>query len=231
MSSLLLLLFMTVIPTQSETLQIALPLHSSELIQSFGNSNFTQNIRIDTNRLICETEARDYQALARPFRIVPDPDFIETLSPALGSLTRQLLADRTNLGDYMASCSSYLKTHIRYQESSNSDDPDRVLSEGRANCIGYCSLFTQFLKAAGIHSRISRGFYLKLEADGRVSLIPHRWLEITLDRDERIFFDPQYQSFRAHYLKTDDQIQFTKIKKFSGRLLKQGRRLSNQEEP
>lgn len=231
MSSLLLFFFLSALPTQSETLQLSLPEQSSAIIRTFRNSNFTQQTRFEGGRLICETEARDYQALARPFRIFPNPDFIETLSSPMQQITRQLLADRTNLDDYINSCSHYLKTRISYHESMSSEDPDTIISKGQANCIGYCSLFTHFLKAAGIRSRITRGFYLSSQKDGLIILIPHRWIEISLEAGEHIFFDPQYQSFRANYLKTDDKIQFTKIKQFNGRLLRQSRRLSNQEAP
>ncbi len=231
MSSVLLLCFLIMLPSQLEVIHLALPLESRPLVEPYRNSNFSQNTVMENDGLICHIETRDYRPLARHFRIIPDPDFIEQLPPATADLARQLLAGSSNLNEYIRSCSNYLEKHIRYDEAMSSADPEVIIRSGTANCIGYCSLFGLFLKAGSIQSRVSRGFFLSNEKNGRIRLIPHRWLEITLSKTERIFFDPQYQSFRASYIKTDDQIQFTKIKAFEGRLIKRSQRLSDQEEP
>lgn len=227
MNRLLLLCFLSLPHLQMDMMRLALPLRSQPLIHDYRNSNFSQKAQIEKNRLVCQIETCDYTALARPFRILVDADYIERLPNRTAGLTRHLLAGSVNLSEYIGSCSTYLRQNIRYRETMSSDDPEQIIASQAANCIGYCSLFQTFLRAGSISSKVIRGFYLQREAGERVRLVPHRWLEITLNEEERIFFDPQYQSFGANYIKTDDAIQFTKIRKFAGRLLKRSQRLSN----
>jgi len=231
MNSSLLLCFLSVLPIQLDVLHLALPLTSQSHITNYRNSNFSQSIHIENNKLICRIETRDYLPLTRHFRIVTDPDYLEILPPKTAQLASQLLTSSSNLSEYITSCSSYLEKSIHYDKKMNSDDPEQIIISGKANCIGYCSLFSHFLKAGGIESRVNRGFLLFTKKNGRVELIPHRWLEITLNKKEKIFFDPQYQSFSATYIRTDDHIEFTKIKEFDGLLIKRNQRLSNQEAP
>ena len=227
MNSVLLLFFLSFFPNQVDIFHLSLPLQSSALIQSFHNDNFSQVVRTGGHNLICRIETRDFHSLTRPHRIIPDYDFIDGLPPKMKELAVQLLAGSANLSEYIDSCSDYLKKNIRYLENSSSDDPETIINSGIANCIGYCSLFNHFLSAGGIRSRIRRGFFLSTEKDDRIRLIPHRWLEIILVSGERIFFDPQYQGFNSCYIKTEDNIEFTKIKVFEGRLMKRNQRLSD----
>lgn len=231
MSSALLLCFLSVLPNQLDRFQLILPRHSQNYFSSYQNSNFSQTLKPAGQNLNCRIDARDYRPLTRHFRIIPDADFIDSLSAETAETTRQLLAGSADLSEYIRSCSQFVKRKLRYDETADSMDPDTILQRGEANCIGYCALFGLFLRAGSISSRVTRGFFLSSDAAGHVLLTPHRWLEITLNAREKIFFDPQVQSFSASYIKADDNIEFTKIKRFAGRLVKRSQRLSNQEEP
>lgn len=227
MNSVLLLLFLFSFPYQVDVFHLSLPPQSRTLISPFQNDNFSQTLQLNDRELVCRIESRDFHPLTKPHRIIPDADFIENLAPKTRELTKQLLAGSANLSEYIDSCSGYLRKNIRYRSKFSSEDPETIIQSGRANCIGYCSLFHHFLKAGGIQSRIRRGFYLSPEAGDRIRLIPHRWIEILLVSGERIFFDPQYQSFNSRYIKTDDDIEFTRIKAFGGRMIRRSQRLSN----
>ncbi len=41
------------------------------------------------------------------------------------------------------------------------------------------------------------------KTEGRVEPVPHRWLEIDLPGERRVFYDPQYQDFSSRYLVTN----------------------------
>ena len=47
--------------------------------------------------------------------------------------------------------------------------------------------------------------------------VPHRWLEIDLPGERRVFYDPQYQDFSSRYLVTNLGVAFERIERFCRR--------------
>ncbi|MEI6613761.1 MAG: hypothetical protein WCL37_02575, partial [Chrysiogenales bacterium] len=83
------------------------------------------------------------------------------------------------------------------------------------------------LACAGIVSRPVNGFYLR-ENNAVIEPVPHRWLEIELPGERRVFYDPQYQDFSSRYLVTDQNVVFNRIEKFLGVVVKKSKKIMDE---
>ncbi|MBE0665428.1 MAG: hypothetical protein IH584_06355 [Candidatus Aminicenantes bacterium] len=80
------------------------------------------------------------------------------------------------------------------------------------------------LACIGIVSHQVNGFFLR-ENNKKVEPVPHRWLEIELPGQRRIFYDPQYQDFSSRYLVTNLGIALDSIERFQGVIIRKNKKI------
>ena len=228
----LLILITIISPLQNQTvMDVSLPnIHESSnlFIKNYQNQNFSQLIESKKNQLRIVIKNIDYLQLNLNFIINRDHVFINQQSGDLQKTITKLLKGCLFTGDYLRNISLFLKDNIQYSELNLEQSPEYVIVNKKANCVGFAQLSQILFKAVGIKCQIIQGFFLEETADKKIlSPRSHLWLEIFLQDNFSIFYDPQYQSFSHNYLRIDDQMDFTEIKKFKVKILNKTIQLKN----
>ncbi len=120
--------------------------------------------------------------------------------------------------------SRFLKNQIEYTEADLPQETDAVLEQGKAHCIGYANVAQALLACIGIASNPVNGFFLR-ENNKKVEPVPHRWLEIELPGQRRIFYDPQYQDFSSRYLVINLGVALDSIERFQGVIIRKNKKI------
>lgn len=228
MKALLLAILFFITPLRHvENFQFCLRSNQVDIFPNYANGNFSQKVSLEKGRVFSRTRSLNFFDLDLNFRIFKNHDYIGKLDREIRELLETLPVNSMTLREFLNHLGNYLKKHIKYSDSDFPQDPVSVITNKKANCIGYSKLFNTLLKAVGVKNRFVRGFYLRKEKDNTWIPIPHRWLEIFLSNGFKYFYDPQYQDFSANYILIKDDILFTRIRKFEVHLIKKNREIIN----
>jgi transglutaminase-like putative cysteine protease len=224
MRAVLLLMFLWMPLRQQSSLEVVVACRTPEIFSDYGNANFRQEIRGHRNGVSVRIESRtlDFRNLNHALN-GPGAECVAQ-DPSVRSVGAQLRQDANSIGDYLRGISRFLKNVIAYDESDLDQEPAAVLLNRRAHCVGFSNLAQALLACAGIGSRQVNGFYLR-ENNGLIEPVPHRWLEIFLPGDRRVFYDPQYQDFSSRYLLTGPGVVFSRIERFQGVVIKKRKKI------
>jgi len=217
---LLLILFLTVSPLrQINDFIIKIDLKNNGIFENYSNMNFKQNIINHDNYFIIKIENTNFYSLNLNYKIKLNHEWLKNANQKLKELAIKIYNKSTYLKDYFDYLSLYLKD-IEYTENDLPQDANSVIVNNKAHCIGYSNLASELLNAISIKNRFIRGFYLKKINNDTFKPIPHRWLEIIFDNNEKFFYDPQYQGFSYNYLVINKNKNFNKIKVFNTKVIK-----------
>lgn len=201
-----------------ELLNIQINTSQADYFSNYSNDNFKQSLKIIENRIEIKTESINYMELELNFRVFQDAAYIKTLSKTLQDSIYLMINSSYTLKDYMIKISEFLKTKIKYSEEKLPQNPEIVIINKKAHCVGFSELTKVFLRGIGIEARFTQGFYLKKKENNLIP-IPHKWIEIELSNGYLYFYDPQYQKFSSNYVVVDNSVIFTKVKKFKIKLI------------
>ena len=210
-----------------ENVKLSLPTHQHEIFVNYSNNNFSQKLIYYNDMLTAEIKSSNYLTLNLNFRVLPDNKYISELNPKVQKVILDLFDDRQSLRNYLTSVSYFLKEQIRYSEMNLPQDATSVILYKRAKCVGYANTAKVLFDAAGVKSKVVKGFYLKKGKKNIMIPIPHRWVEIHLANGEKFFYDPQYQRFSANYIATKDDVVFKRVKKFKVYVIKKSKKIVN----
>jgi len=222
-----LLFFLLLSPLrQVESLNIQINTDQKTIFSNYSNDNFKQILKFKEDKVLINTENTNFFQLDLNFRIRPDDLYIKTLSKKLKGSVHLMINGCYTLKDYMINISKFLKNKITYSDEKIPQDPETVIINGRAHCVGFSELTKVFLKGIGVKTRFIQGFYLK-KKDDYIIPIPHRWIEIELSNGYLYFYDPQYQKFSSNYVVVNNAVIFSKIKKFKIKLINYSKKIIN----
>ena len=234
MKSLILLLLFFSPLREVVDVQLSIPTHQHEIFCNYSNGNFSQEIFSNKTRdeITAHIQNSNFLELNLDFRIIPDNVFIAGLHPELRKAIFDLLDNCFNFKTYFENTSSFLGERIAYSDKNFPQDAASVIVNKKANCKGYSNLVRVLLRAAGIKSKIVKGFYLtkdtKIKKNNTLIPIPHRWVEIYLSKEIKFFYDPQYQRFSFNYLTTRNDIDFKRVRRFKVNIIKKSKKIINQ---
>lgn len=225
---LLILLFFALSPIREvENVKLSLPTQQHEIFINYSNNNFSQKLNYHNDMLTAEINSSNYLNLNLNFRVLPDRKYISALNPKIQAVILDLFDDSQSLRNYLTNVSYFLKKQIRYSEMNLPQDATSVILFKRAKCVGYANATKVFFDAAGIKSKVVKGFYLKKGKRNTMIPIPHQWVEIHLANGVKFFYDPQYQRFSAYYIATKDDVDFKRVKKFKVYVIKKSKKIVN----
>ncbi len=214
------LIFLLISPIKHvELMNIQVNTNQKELFSNYSNDNFRQTLRFNDDLVEINTESSNYLHLDLNFRVIPDTLYIESLPESLQTPINSLIDRSYSLKDYMVNISTFLRDKIIYSKKKFPQNPESVIINKKAHCVGFSELTKVFLKGIGINANFSQGFYLK-KVNGKIVPIPHKWIEIELSNGYLYFYDPQYQKFSSNYVVVDNSVIFTEVKKFKIKLIK-----------
>lgn len=216
-------------PVHHEThLQISFPNHRHLNLADYRNRNFSQKVEYRGQHYHVFIRSTDTGQMPLRIQMHRDTRYIDGLSPALQRVVAALLRDTRYIDQYLEKVSTLLGDRITYSEREQPQDADSVLLRKNANCVGYARLCQVLLEAVKIRSRMVEGFYLNSSPRPDI-LIPqsHLWLEIFVEAEMSVFYDPQYQNFTENYILLHDETDFTRIRKFEVKILKKTSKLIN----
>lgn len=224
MRALLLLLYIWTPLSQESRLEVFVTCRTPEIFSDYRNTNFKQEISPGIGGLKVKIKSRtlSLQNLNHVIRV--DARFLEAQGPAIGRVFSQVRRNALSVADYLKNISLFLKNQIEYTEADLPQEANAVLAQGKANCIGYANVARALLACIGIVSRPVNGFYLR-ENRGRVEPVPHRWLEVDLPGERRVFYDPQYQDFSSRYLVTNLGFPLDRIERFQGVIVRKNNKI------
>jgi transglutaminase-like putative cysteine protease len=224
----LILLFFAISPIREvENVKLSLPTQQHEIFINYSNNNFAQKLNYHNDMLTAEIKSSNYLSLNLNFRVIPNSKYISTLNPKVQAVIAEFFDDSQSLRNYLGHISFFLKKQIRYSEMNLPQDATSVILFKRAKCVGYANVTKVFFDAAGIKSKVVRGFYLKKAKKNTMIPIPHRWVEIHLANGAKFFYDPQYQRFSANYIATKDDVDFKRVRKFKVYVIKKSKKIVN----
>jgi transglutaminase-like putative cysteine protease len=210
-----------------ENVKLTFPTQQHEIFVNYANDNFSQKLVYHNDMITADIKNSNYLDLGLNFRVLPQETYIARLDPQVRELILDLFHHSQWLTHYLNNVSNYLKRNIRYTDLDVPQDAEAVFINKRANCVGYANVMTVLLEAAGIKSRLIKGFYLEKGKKNTFIPIPHRWVEIHLPNNLKFFYDPQHQSFSANYIITRDDVNFKRVKKFNVFLVKKSKKVVN----
>lgn len=212
-----------------ELMEVKFPAHQQDIFLEYANDNFSQKLHFKNKVVTAEINSSNYLKLNLNFRITPDTAFMDTLGPEVKDIVLDLMGNDYRLKTYLKHISFYLDGNIEYSDNSLPQDAASVLLNKKAHCIGYSNVVKLFMDAAGIRTRMMRGFYLKKEdkASDTWTPVPHRWVELLLPNGIKFFYDPQYQRFAANYITTKRDIDFKQVKRFKVKVTKKTKKIIN----
>jgi len=223
------ILMMLLAPVKHEThLTLSIPNHQQLFLNSYQNRNFSQKIEYHGQDYRVYIRSMDTLDVMVNFRMRPDIQYLDGQPGEIRALIDELLKDTQYIHDYLAKMSTFLGEQITYSTGDFPQDAASVVRNRRASCVGYANLCQVMLKAIGITSRIVEGFYLDRSTRKDI-LIPqaHLWVEIYIDTNMSIFYDPQYQNFTENYLVLSRDTDFTRIKRFKVKVIQKINKLIN----
>lgn len=215
MRALLLLFYLWSSLSQETQLEVFVSCRAPEIFGNYRNFNFKQEVRAEAGGLRVNLKSRTLRLRQLNHRIHADERFLAAQAPEVRQAFDRVRQDALSLADYLAHISTFLKSHIEYTEADLPQDAAAVLGQRRGHCIGFANVAAALLSGVGIASRPVNGFYLR-EEGGRVLPVPHRWLEVFLPGERRVFYDPQYQDFSSRYLVATAGIPSERIERFAG---------------
>ncbi len=224
MKTLLLLLFIWMPLRQESNLEVFVACRTPEIFNDYRNYNFRQEVFGNHDGVNVKIRSRSLSFRNLNHALASDDIFLEKQEQAVRTVFAQMRQNAISVGDYLQNISFFLKNSITYSEAELPQDTAAVLLNRRAHCIGYANVARTLLACAGIASRPVNGFYLR-EKNAVIEPVPHRWLEILLPGERRVFYDPQYQDFSSRYLVTDQSVVFNRIERFQGIVVKKSKKI------
>lgn len=224
MKALLLLLYFWMPLRQESNLEVFVACRTPEIFSNYHNYNFTQEISGNPQGLNVKIKSQTLSLKNLNHAIASDERYVAGQGPLITSVFNQVRKNAISVGEYLRNISFFLKNSITYSEADLPQETVAVLLNRRAYCIGYANVAQTLLACAGIVSRPINGFYLR-ENNSVIEPVPHRWLEIDLPGERRVFYDPQYQDFSSRYLVTDQSVVFNRIEKFMGVIVKKSKKI------
>ncbi|HSQ36010.1 MAG TPA: transglutaminase-like domain-containing protein [Candidatus Binatia bacterium] len=220
----LMLLFIWMPLRQESRLEVFVSCRTPEIFSNYRNDNFRQDIFSNQDGVHVKIKSRTLSFKSLNHVLGADEAFLAEQRPAVRTVFAQLRQNAISVGDYLQNISLFLKNSISYSEAELPQETAAVLLNRRAHCIGYTHVAQTLLACAAIASRPVNGFYLQ-ENNAVIEPVPHRWLEIVLPGDRRVFYDPQYQDFSSRYLVTDQSVMLNRVERFLGVVVKKSKKI------
>jgi transglutaminase-like putative cysteine protease len=227
MKALLLLLYIWMPLRQESNLEVFVTCRAPEIFSNYRNYNFKQEISGNAKGLNVKIKSQTLNFKNLSHALANDENYIAGQDPLIKALFSRLRQSANSVGDYLQNISFFLKNSITYSEADLPQETVAVLLNRQAHCIGYANVAQTLLACAGIVSRPVNGFYLR-ENNSLIEPVPHRWLEIDLPGERRVFYDPQYQDFSSRYLVTDPSVVFSRIERFRGVIVKKNKKIMDE---
>ena len=224
MRTLLLMLYLWTSLLQETSLEVFVSCRTPEIFSDYRNTNFKQEISPSHGGLKVKIKSRTLSLQNLNHVICTDERYIAAQGPAVSRVFSQVRLNALSVADYLMNISHFLKNQIEYTEADLPQETDAVLEQGKAHCIGYANVAQALLACIGIVSHPVNGFFLR-ENNKRIEPVPHRWLEIELPGQRRIFYDPQYQDFSSRYLVTNLGVALDSIERFQGVIIRKNKKI------
>lgn len=224
MRLLLLLLYVWTPLRQETSLEVFVSCRTPEIFSDYRNYNFKQEIRPGSDGLNVRILSRTLSLQNLNHIVHADGRYLAGQGPAVKLAFGQVRLQALSVADYLKNISQFLKNQIEYTEAGLPQAAEAVLAQRKGHCIGFANVAQALLACVGIASRPVNGFYLR-EKDGRVEPVPHRWLEIDLPGERRVFYDPQYQDFSSRYLVTNLGFPLDRIERFAAVVVRKNKKI------
>lgn len=224
MKVLLLLFFAWGTLSQESSFEVFVACRAPEVFSDYRNTNFKQEIRPVSGGLNVKIKSRSLSLRNLNHRVAADEGYLSAQGPEVRSAFGQVRLQALSLADYLRNISIFMKNRIEYTEGDLPQEAAAVLAQKKGHCIGFANVAQALLACVGIASRPVNGFFLR-EHDGRVEPVPHRWLEIHLPGERRVFYDPQYQEFSSRYLVTNLGVSLERIERFAGTVVRKNKKI------
>jgi transglutaminase-like putative cysteine protease len=224
---LLLLLYIWTPLRQESNLEVLVACRTPEIFSNYRNYNFKQEVSGTADGLSVKIKSQTLSLKNLNHALADDVSYVAGQDPLVRTVYGQLRQNAISIGDYLQNISFFLKNSITYSEADLPQEARAVLLNRRAHCIGYANVAQTLLACAGITSRPVNGFYLR-ESHSVIEPVPHRWLEVDLPGERRVFYDPQYQDFTSRYLVTDPSVAFNRIERFLGVVVKKSKKIMDE---
>ncbi|MCU0236592.1 MAG: transglutaminase-like domain-containing protein [Acidobacteria bacterium] len=224
MKVLLLLLTAWASLSQESSLELFVACRAPQVFSDYRNTNFKQEVRLATGGLNFRIKSRSLSLRNLNHRVGTAEGYLAAQGPEVRLAFDQVRLQALSLADYLRNISVFLKNRIEYTEAELPQDAASVLSQRRGHCIGFANVAQALLACVGIASRPVNGFFLR-EQDQRIEPVPHRWLEIDLPGERRVFYDPQYQDFSSRYLVTNPGVSLESIERFAGVVVRKNKKI------
>ena len=224
MKILLLLMYFWMPLRQESSLEVVVACRTPEIFSNYSNTNFKQEIKGHRDGLSVKIKSVTLDFKNLNHALIQADTYVTGQDPSVRAVFSQLRQDAISIGDYLQNISRFLKNSITYSEADLPQDAAAVLLNRRAHCIGYANVAQTLLACTGIDSRQVNGFYLR-DSGGLIEPVPHRWLEIFLPGERRVFYDPQYQDFSSRYLLTNPSVVFNRVERFKGVVVRKNKKI------
>ncbi len=224
MRTLLLLFTLWTSLSQETRLEVFVTCRAPEIFSDYRNFNFKQEVRAEDGGLRVNLRSRTLRLRQLNHRVYADERFLAAQGPEVRLAFDQTRQNALSLADYLGNISAFLKNRIEYTEADLPQDTPAVLAQKKGHCIGFANVAAALLSCIGIASRPVNGFYLR-ETGGRVEPVPHRWLEVFLPGERRVFYDPQFQDFSSRYLVANAGFVSERIERFDGVIVRKTKKI------
>ena len=224
MKALLLLFFAWASLSQESSLEVFVACRAPEVFSNFSNTNFKQEVVAVSGGLNVKIKSRSLSLRNLNHRVAADENYLAAQGPEVRRAFTEVRQQALSLADYLRHISIFLNNRIEYTEAELPQETAAVLSQKRGHCIGFANVAQSLLACVGIASRPVNGFFLR-ELEGRVEPVPHRWLEIFLPGERRVFYDPQYQDFSSRYLVTNLGFPLQGVERFAGVVVRKSKKI------
>ena len=225
MKALLLMLLYVWTPLRQETsLEVFVTCRTPELFSDYRNFNFKQEVVPGVGGLNVKIKSRTLSLGNLNHRIRTAEPYLAAQGPEIRRVFSQVRLNALSVADYLKNINDFLKHRIVYSEADLPQEAEAVLAQAQGHCIGFANVAQSLLACIGIASRPVNGFYLR-EEGGRVEPVPHRWLEIELPGEHRVFYDPQYQDFSSRYLVTNLGFPLQGVERFAGVVVRKSKKI------
>ena len=224
MKALLLLFFAWTSLSQESRLEVFVVLPRPRDLQRLPQRQLRPGDRPDRRRTECAIKSRSLSLRNLNHRITVAAGYLAAQGPEVREAFERTRSNALSLADYLRNISLFLKNRIAYTRPTCRRMRRRSLTQEKGHCIGFANVAQALLACVGIASRPVNGFYLR-EEGGRVEPVPHRWLEIDLPGERRVFYDPQYQDFSARYLVTNLGVSLESIERFAGVVVRKNKKI------
>ncbi len=224
MKALLLLFYVYSSLSQETRLEVFVTCRTPEVFRDYRNFNFKQEIIAGSGGLHARIKSRTLSLRNLNHRVRHDKSYLAAQGAEVRRVFGLVSLNALSVADYLGNISAFLRNRIAYSEADLPQDAEAVLSRHSGHCIGFTHVAQALLSCVGIASRPVNGFYLR-EAGSRVEPVPHRWLEVELPGERRVFYDPQYQDFSSRYLVTSMGYSPERIERFAGIVVSKNKKI------